>query len=100
MGLVQRWHDHSEQNSGFHIKLMNEKMEWGDHVYFYSSEHSSGKGPQLVIEGTPGKPRIETEKQLHKKRKHMFPPSDAAFDKWLAEADNRYVRWTRECNID
>ncbi len=97
--LVQRWLDHPEQNSGLYIKPMNEKMEWGDHVYFYSSEHSSGKGPQLVIEGTPGKPKIKTEKQVRKKRKHMFPPSDTVFDKWLAEADNRYVRWTKECNM-
>ncbi|MHC4752999.1 MAG: DNRLRE domain-containing protein, partial [Planctomycetota bacterium] len=54
--LVQQWLDHPEQNSGFCIKPMNEKPEWGDHVYFYSSEHSTGKGPQLVIEGAPGKP--------------------------------------------
>jgi len=86
--LVQRWLDHPEQNSGLYIKSMNEKTEWGDHVYFYSSEHSSGKGPQLVIEGTPGKPGIETAKQVRKKRKHMFPPSDAAFDKWL---EHEYV---------
>jgi len=97
--LVQRWLDLPEQNSGLYIKPVNEKTEWGDHVYFYSSEHSSGKGPQLVIEGTPGKPGIETAKQVRKKRKHMFPPSDAVFDKWLAEADNRYVRWTKECNM-
>ena len=52
-----------------------------------------------MIEGTPGRPRIQTEKQVRKKRKHMFPPSDAVFDKWLAEADNRYVRWAEECNM-
>jgi outer membrane protein assembly factor BamB len=97
--LVQQWLDHPQQNSGLYIKPVNEKTEWGNHVYFYSSEHSSGKGPQLVIEGTPGKPRVETEKPIRKKRKHMFPPSDAVFDKWLAEADNRYVRWTEECNM-
>jgi hypothetical protein len=97
--LVQRWLDHPEQNAGLYIKPMNEKTEWGDHVYFYSSEHSSGKGPQLVIEAAPGKPAVETDKPARKKRKHMFPPSDAVFDKWLAEADNRYVRWTKECNM-
>ena len=97
--LVQRWFDHPQQNSGLYVKPMHENIEWGDHVYFYSSEHSSGKGPQLVIEGTSGKPRIETERQVRKKRKHAFPPSDTAFDKWLAEADNRYLRWTTECNM-
>ena len=56
-------------------------------------------GPQLLIEGTPGKPGIGTKKQVREKREHKFPPADAVFDKWLAEADNRYVRWTRECKM-
>jgi len=49
--LAQRWLEHPERNSGLFIKVTNEKPEWGDHVYFYSSEHASGKGPQLVLEG-------------------------------------------------
>lgn len=77
--LAQLWLDHPEQNSGLCVKAMNEEIEWGDHVYFHSSEHSSGKGPQLVIEGTPGKPRIEAEKRVRRKRKHRFPPLDAVF---------------------
>jgi hypothetical protein len=97
--LPQRWLDEPEQNSGLLVKVMNETMDWGDHVYYFSSEHSSGKGPQLVIEGTPGVPTVEAQKQVRKKRRHLFPPSDAAFDRWLTEADNRYVLWTKECKM-
>ena len=98
-GIVQQWLDHPEKNSGLYLTSGKESTEWGNHVYFYSSEHASGKGPQLVIEGTPGTPRATGKKKACAKRKHLYPPTDAAFDKWLAEADNRYVHWTQEANM-
>ena len=97
--IVQQWLDYPEKNSGLYLKSGQEDPAWGDHVYFYSSEHASGKGPQLVIEGTPGTPKAAPMNKPRTKRKHLYPPTDAAFDKWLAEADNRYVRWTKEADM-
>lgn len=96
--LVQRWLDDPATNAGLYLTMDRENQRRGDHAFFHSSEHASGNGPQLVIEGTPGTPRTAPPKP-RAKRKHLFPPSDTAMDRWLAEADNRYVDWTKAANM-
>jgi len=96
--LVQQWLDDPAHNAGLYIRARNHGDKLGDHVYFYSSEHHSGKGPQLVITGTKSAaktPRIA--KPFN--RRYEFPKADANFDRWLATADNRYTRWTEACNM-
>lgn len=96
--LVQQWLDDPATNAGLYLTTDRDGQKRGDHAFFHSSEHASGNGPQLVIEGTPGTPRTAPPKP-RAKRKHLFPPSDAAMDRWFAEADNRYVDWTRATNM-
>ena len=68
-------------NVDLYLKSGEEDSAWGSHVYFYSIEHASGKGPQLVIEGTPGPPKTAPKKKPCTKRRHLFPPKDAALDR-------------------
>ena len=55
-GLVRKWLEYPEKNAGLLLKTCQEEDIMGDHVLFYSSEHSSGKGPELVIVGKTGRP--------------------------------------------
>ncbi len=94
--LVQKWIEAPANNAGLYVKAKNHGEELGQHVYFYSSEHYSGKGPQLIIEGNPGPastPRIEWP---HNKA-YVFPKRDENFKHWLATADNRYTKWVDAC---
>jgi len=96
--LVQKWLNEPERNSGLYIKAGNIGERRGDHAFFYSSEHYSGKGPQLVIEGTAGEPRGKRHRKPFNPR-YVFPPAGAAFERWLETADNRYVQWTKDANM-
>ncbi len=98
--LVQQWLDLPEGNAGLYVraeKTGTQEEQLGDHVYFYSSEHYLGKGPQLVIEGSPGKasPRPRKAGNL----RDTFPTVDKAFDQWRGDA-NRYVKWTGICELN
>jgi len=96
--LVQRWLDDPAHNAGLYIKARNNGKAIGDHVYFYSSEHYSGKYPQLVIEGSRGPARsARIERPFNKP--YEFPKRDAQFENWLATADNRYTEWVKVCKM-
>ena len=98
--LIQRWLDHPESNAGLYLradKPATGEEQLGDHAYFYSSEHYLGKGPQLVIEGSPAKARTQPRKAGNPKA--LFPEADATFEKWTKD-NNRYVKWTRICKLD
>jgi len=97
-GLVQAWIDAPQTNSGLYIKAKNHGKQLGDHVYFHSSEHHSGKGPQLVIEGY--RSTIKTER-IHRpyNKRYVFPERDGQFERWLAMADNRYTHWVESCRM-
>ncbi len=71
--LAQRWLDHPGQNTGLRLAADVRGTERGEHVYFHSSEHWSGKGPQLVLEGTPGTPRRGTTGAARVKKPMVLP---------------------------
>lgn len=92
--LVQNWLDRPRENAGLLIKTRGD-ARFGEHAYFYSSEHPSGKGPQLVITAPPGSARSQWTPRPSNPR-HFFPQTDdPQFRRWLREADNRYTQWTR-----
>lgn len=97
-GLVQQWLDHPEDNAGVYLAADVQGSEWGQHVYFYSSEHYSGKGPQLVIEGTPGVARRPPEQTTRAKVPMALPPIGQAFEHWLRQ-DGRIARMTTDCRM-
>ena len=90
--LVQAWIDAPRTNSGLYIEARNHGNRLGDHVYFHSSEHHSGKGPRLVIKGNKGQSKTERVDRPCNKR-YVFPERDEQFERWLATADNRYTKW-------
>lgn len=82
--LVQSWLVNPNTNTGLKIVMHNKINEWGEHVYFYSSEHFSGKGPQLIIKGT-GKSNTKTtiSNNISKKRHQFSTINENDFEKWL-----------------
>jgi len=93
--IIQKWLDHPEWNAGLFIKT-REQAKLGEHVHFYSSEHHTGNGPQLVLTGTPG-PASTSRTSRPYNRRHIFPQEDdAQFLRWLDEANNRYTQWVHE----
>lgn len=97
--LVQRWLDHPEQNAGLCLTADVRGSEWGEHVYFHSSEHWSGKGPQLIIEGAPGPARRGTNTIGRAKTPWVLPTNGPAFEKWL-RANGRLAKMTKACRMN
>lgn len=97
--LVQRWLEHPEQNAGLCLAADVSGPEWGEHVYFHSSEHWSGNGPQLAIEGTPRTTRRGTNVTGRVNPSWVLPPDGPAFEKWL-RADGRLAKMTKACRMN
>jgi len=93
-GLVQSWLDEPQNNAGLCIRA-DDNARLGEHAFFYSSEHYSGNGPQLVIEAASG-PSRQTESPGSFNPRYVFPPEGDAFEKWLKEANNRYTNWAND----
>ncbi len=90
--LVQFWLDTPATNAGLLIRA-DVDVGLGSHVFFYSSEHHSGKGPQLVIEGQGGKPASGRIERPHNPRE-QWPPVDAPeYERWRTSKPGRYTNW-------
>jgi len=98
--LVQSWIDTPGDNAGLIIKILPGKEILGDHVLFYSSEHSSGKVPQLIIEGTKGKPKTAADPDKKYNARYVMPPQGKAFQRYLKEVHSRYVQWTSDTVVN
>ncbi len=96
--VAQRWLDHPEQNAGLCLAADVKGAEWGQHVYFHSSEHHSSRGPQLILEGEPGTPRRGTNSAARVKTRMLLPPDGPAFEQWLS-ANGRLARMTKSCRM-
>jgi len=104
---VQQWLEHPETNAGLLLRTDSIEAEainaedndehWGKHAFFCSSEHYSDRGPQLIIEGTPGKPRCSPRPRT--KPRQVLPPQGASFEKWLA-SNERLSGFTRDCQMN
>ncbi len=96
--LAQRWLDNPSENAGVYVTAGVSSAEWGQHVYFYSSEHYSGKGPQLVLTGEAGPAHRPAEDVARAKTPMILPPMGPAFDSWLKE-DGRIAHMTLDCRM-
>ena len=98
--LVQSWIDHPSKNAGLLIKVDEKEEILGDHVLFYSTEHASGKGPQLVIEGTAGAAKYAADKNKPFNPRYVMPVEGKAFNHWLQDRSFRYVQWTTDSVVN
>lgn len=94
--LVQSWINNPSKNAGLLLKVDEKEEILGNHVLFYSSEHESGKGPELVIEGTAGKAKYAADKNKKFNPRYVLPVEGKAFDHWLQNRNFRYVLWTTD----
>lgn len=99
--LVQDWLKYPESNNGLCIEAIPQNNQWGEHLYFYASEHYSGKGPQLVIEGTGERKLVKTKTGLkNNKQDHGYLTiKENAFNKWL-RASKRLANFTFLSEMD
>jgi hypothetical protein len=92
--LVRRWIDDPASNGGLMIALdRRDERQWGDHVYFYSSEHYLGHTPQLVLEGTP----IAADPAVRKatKVRLLTLPVENTLDVWL-KRNGRLAKFAKD----
>jgi len=90
--LVQSWIDNPEANYGLYIRGQ-EDADLSDEAYFFSSEHPSGKGPQLIIEATPGLAKTVKQIWAWNPPKFLPPVNSPEYAKWKEVASGRYQRW-------
>ena len=72
----------------------------GDHVLFYSTEHASGKGPQLIIEGSKLKSKTKVDKNKSYNKRYVMPTQGKAFKQYLREKKFRYTYWTTDSVVN
>ena len=98
--LINQWLDDHSLNAGIILKVDAKSDRMGNHVLFYSSEHPSGKGPELVIYGKkgPAKSRFDTSKKYNPR--YVMPPQGSAFQNYLSRDNSRYKKWTIDPVID
>ncbi|MDB5232401.1 MAG: hypothetical protein JWN76_3206 [Chitinophagaceae bacterium] len=92
--LLQRWIEHPETNAGLLLKT-KEDVSFGEHVQFFSSEHYSGKGPQLVVDGA----LISQASRgaISSNKRYQLPAlNDPGYQRWLKEETFRYADWSRD----
>ncbi|MCK5174194.1 MAG: DNRLRE domain-containing protein [Planctomycetes bacterium] len=110
-GLVQSWLDSPADNAGLLIGANTEitivpdaavnihanvDVGLGSHVFFYSSEHHSGKGPQLVIRGVAGKAPSKRIERPYNPREQWAPVDAPEYERWLASKPGRYTNWATD----
>lgn len=95
VAMVQRWINHPETNAGLLLKTKDD-VSFGEHVQFFSSEHYSGKGPQLVIDGSWTNTKTERTAISQNKRYELPALTDPGYQRWLKEETFRYADWSRD----
>jgi hypothetical protein len=70
-----------------------DERQWGDHVYFYSSEHYLGHTPQLVLEGTPVAAHPAVRKGT--KVRLLTLPAENTLDAWL-KSNGRLAKFAKD----
>ena len=90
--LVESWIENPETNYGLYIRGQ-EGAGLSEEAYFFSSEHLSGKGPQLIVEATPGPARTARQHWPWNPPKFMPPVDCPEYAEWKDVASGRYQKW-------
>jgi len=90
--LVQSWIDNPEANFGLYIRGQ-EDADLADEAHFFSSEHPGGKGPQLIIEATPGPAKTNQQQWAWNPPQYMPPVDSPEYAKWKEVGKGRYPTW-------
>ena len=93
--LVQKWLENPKSNAGLILKT-SEDVAFGEHVQFFSSEHYSGKAPELILDGNRKKARSPKISISTNKRYQLPSLVDPGYLKWLKEETFRYAEWSRD----
>lgn len=96
--LVQKWLDNPSMNAG--LLLVEDSGVLGNHILLYSSEHSSGKGPQLVLEGKLSREADTVESGKMINRQESFPVADSTFLEYLEKRNFRYAKWATDPKVN
>jgi hypothetical protein len=90
--LIQSWLDNPSDNTGLYISCQdNPKL--AEEAHFFSSEHPSGKGPQLIINATKSTPK-SVRQEWAWNPPEFFPPTDCKeYEKWRKDESGRYHTW-------
>ena len=99
--LVQSWMDEPNKNAGLLLKA-DDDVKLGQSTYIYSSEHWSGKGPQLVLTGETSGGLVATSVFTEKNHNPPFqmPPMGPVYRRWLQESPSRYAVWAQDKTIN
>lgn len=99
--LAQSWMDSPDKNSGLLIKT-DDNAAVGQGTYIYSSEHWSGKGPQLVLTGEALDRLVPTSifAKVHHNSIFQLPPMGPVYYRWLQESPSRYAVWAQDKSIN
>lgn len=97
--LVRKWVENPKENAG--VYLVAERPKLGAHAFFYSSEHHSGDGPQLVIDYQSDDANVAmSTDSFSPNPQYVFPEAGDQFNKWLASSEGRYVEWVRDARMN
>lgn len=99
--LAQSWMDAPDQNAGLVLRT-DDDAALGQSTYIYSSEHWSGKGPQLVLTGQASGQLVPADVFSAASRNAPFqlPPMGPVYHRWLEESSSRYAVWAQDKTID
>jgi hypothetical protein len=96
--LAQSWLNAPNRNSGILLRP-DDNIELGQQTYIYSSQHPSGKGPQLVLQGTGArKPSASPDRKINPR--FQMPPMGPLYQEWLNQSPSRYAAWAKDPSIN
>lgn len=99
--LIQSWMDYPDGNAGLLVRT-DENAEPGQCTDICSSQHWSGKGPQLVIKGKFSTSIVaaEVHSEKHYNPRFKLPPTGPVYERWLNESTERYAVWAKDKSIN
>ena len=97
--VVTRWAADPSSNAGLLVRLKAPAEEWGEHVYFHSSEHYLGRTPQLRISTGEVAPEAPPGNAVAREDVEGLPPGGPAFERWL-QSNERLARFARAGRMD